>query len=135
MCLILDANKYGDFLDPDNVDMQPVKDWLDKYGNIAYSPTPKFTKELTRKMKERFDEYNMAGKIKRINRKKVEDRQQKLPNMKSNDPHIIALAIEAKVRLLVSSDRDLHEDFKNIIGGSIYQDRSHKKLLIGHKCP
>lgn len=71
MCLILDANKYGDFLDPNNADMQPIKDWIDKHGNIAYSPTPKFKKELTQKMKERFDEYNVAGKIKLIKRKKL----------------------------------------------------------------
>lgn len=135
MCLILDANKYGDFLNPENKDMQPVRDWIEKKGKIAYSPTKKFNKELTVKMKSQFQAYIEAGKIKLVNKESVENEQNTLPNLVSDDPHIIALAQVAKVSLLVSSDKDLHKDFKKVVGGSIYQNKSHISLLNNCSCP
>ena len=40
MCLILDTNKYGDFLEPKNQDMEPIRNWMKtRNGKIAYSPT------------------------------------------------------------------------------------------------
>ena len=136
MCLILDTNKYSDFLDPDNADMQPVRKWIDKYGKIAYSPTLKFEDELSKRMRAQFTQYREVGKMKFVKREKVANRQRNLPSIKSNDSHILALAIEAKARVLVSSDRALHKDFRKIIkGGSIYQNRSHEKLLTRNKCP
>ena len=36
MCVILDANMFGEFKDQDNEDMQPVWNWLEKKnGKIA----------------------------------------------------------------------------------------------------
>ncbi len=135
MCLILDANKYGDFLNPKNEDMRPVRKWIEEKGKIAYSPTNRFENELTAGMKEQFVQYREAGKIKSFNRNKVENRQHALSHLTSNDPHIIALALVANVYLLVSGDKDLHEDFKKTIpNGKIYQNRNHKKLLSRNSC-
>ena len=92
-------------------------------------------------MRLRFVGYSRAGKIKFFDKKRVEDRQRKLsgklPRLKSDDPHIIALAIVAKVKLLVSGDKDLHDDFKNhpSIKGKVYQNQKHKKLLTPDLCP
>lgn len=59
----------------------------------------------------------------------------------SDDPHVIALARASGARLLCSSDRKLHADFRNrsLINnprGSIYQGAQHSHLL-GHegRCP
>ena len=112
MCLILDTNKYGDFLNPENEDMRPVREWIErKGGKIAYSPTDKFESELDGKIKSQFNVYRVAGKIKLFNEEEVENVQRDLQDLESNDPHIIALAIVANVSLLVSGDRDLHRDF------------------------
>ena len=47
MCLILDTNKFGDFLDPENRDMEPVRMWMRLgKGKMAYSPTEKMQSEL-----------------------------------------------------------------------------------------
>jgi len=32
MCLILDANRYSDFINKDNEDMKPIRKWLDRGG-------------------------------------------------------------------------------------------------------
>lgn len=134
MCLILDTNKYGDFF-KQKQDMEPVRKWLDRKGKIAYSRTRKFEKELTRDMKSELHTYRESGKMKFFKPEDVQNVQDKLSGLESDDPHIIALAKVAKVRLLVSGDQDLHKDFKKIVKGSVYQNKSHKKLLKNDLCP
>ena len=139
MCLILDANMFGAFLDRDNEDMAPVRNWLDsRNGKIAWSPTSKMRRELKRygkKMEDEFRRYGDAGKLKRIDKATVERAKERLPKLRSDDPEIIALARASGVSLLVSADRNLHADFKRIIGGSIYQTRRHRRLLRPDVCP
>ena len=138
MCLILDTDNYGLFLAPDNEDMKPVRDWVgDKNGKIAYSPVGKMKDELERypKMRSRFTQYRRAGKLKDFSREAVEQKKKGLPKLRSNDPDIIALAQISGVSVLVSSDTDLHADFKSIVGGSIYQTQRHKHLLKKDLCP
>ncbi len=136
MCLILDANNYSNFLDRGNADMEPIRKWLGREGKLAYSPTKKFEGELTPKIKDQFAIYREAGKMKIVDKEKVQNEQNKLSGLRSNDSHIIALAKVADIRLLVSSDHALHEDFKDVImHGKIYQNKSHKNLLTNFLCP
>jgi hypothetical protein len=138
MCLILDTDNYGLFLAPDNEDMKPVRDWIDnKNGRIAYSPVGKMKNELERypKMRNRFTQYRRAGKLKDFSREAVEREKKRLPKLRSNDPDIIALAQVSGVGVLISSDTNLHADFKAIIGGSIYQTQQHTHLLKKDICP
>ncbi len=135
MCIILDANKYSEFLNPKNKDMQPVRNWIKKGGRIAYSPTEKFEKELTIGMKLKIFADFESNNIKFCNKKSVERTQNSLQDLVSDDPHIIALAQVANVKLLVSSDKKLHADFKKIIKGNVYQNSSHAELLDNCSCP
>ena len=138
MCLILDTDNYGLFLAPDNEDMKPVRDWMDnKNGRIAYSPVGKMKNELERypKMRNRFTQYRRAGKLKDFSREAVEQRKKELSGLRSNDLDIIALAQVSGVNVLVSSDTNLHADFKQIIRGSVYQTQQHKHLLKKDLCP
>lgn len=135
MCLILDTNKYSDFLDPTKKDMDPVRKWI-KNGKIAWSPTKKMQQELqNHRIRERFHQYRQAGKIKMVSEKEVEKAKKNLSALHSDDPDIIALAIVAKIKLLVSGDINLHKDFKEIIGGKIYQYEKHSNLLRSDICP
>ncbi len=134
MCLILDANRYGDFI-KDHEDMKPVKKWIEgENGKIAYSPTQKFEKELSKSIRGQFAKYREAGKLKLINKEMVQNIQKTLPKLKSNDPHIIALALAANVKLLVSADKKLYKDFKQIVGGKIYQNKTNKRFLTRDLC-
>lgn len=64
------------------------------------------------------------------------DREEKtLGKIKSNDPHLLALAIASRVRVLVSRDTNLGEDFKRLTSGSIYKNASHQRLLTRDLCP
>ena len=53
------------------------------------------------------------GRLKNCDDNLVRRRENTLSNLNSNDPHIIALAIEGRARLLCTDDKDLMKDFKN----------------------
>ena len=138
MCLILDTNKFSDFLDPDNSDLQPVRDWIQKKGGkLVYSPTKKMEEELGRhqEMKNRLRQYVQADRVREVDREKVDHKEAGLTGLLSDDGHIVALALVAEVKLLVSGDKNLHDDFKNIVQGKIYQYSRHKNLLRQDTCP
>ncbi len=89
-------------------------------------------------MKKLFDTYRKYGRIKLFDKREVERNQSQLSGLNSDDPHIIALAQVANVKLLVSSDQNLHADFKNselIDSGKVYQTKSHSRLLSQSSCP
>ena len=137
MCLILDTCKYRDYLS-DKVDMKPVKTWHRKHGNkFVYSPTKVMSDELrrTKKMHRNFKHWIRYGKVKQIDKQKVEKRMCQLEKrtvelLKSNDIDIIALALVSKVKLLVSGDKKLKEDFSHIVGGNTYEKKEEEYLLV-----
>ncbi len=137
MCVILDANSYGDFLDPGNTRLGPLRDWLNGRGKLAYAPTEKMRNELNKygAMKKRFAEYFQAGRVKEVDKNEVVAKEAELTGLSSDDGHIVALAIVARVDVLVSRDKNLHDDFKRIANGRVYQNESHKHLLRRDTCP
>ncbi len=137
MCAILDADSYSRFLDPDNSDMRPLRDWLRDRGKLVYAPTQRMKAELEGHgpMRRRFVEYSQAGRLIEVNPHEVEAKEAELTGLLSNDGHIVALAIVAGVKVLVSRDRDLHDDFKRIVKGKVFQSEGHKHLLRRDTCP
>ena len=138
MCLILDANRFSQFLDPGNKDMKPVRNWINKQnGKLVYAPTQKIQDELKRhkSMQSWFSEYRRAGRIRIIDKEKVNKVEVKLTGLLSNDKHIIALASVSGVKLLISDDTNLQKDFKKKVGGKIYKNKNHKHLLRRDTCP
>ena len=140
MCIIIDTNMQGKYMDPNDADMRPVRNWINdrsKRGRIVYSKTTDFERETLNQFKKQFVALSRSGKLKMIDTKQVTAKQKELKKQNkliSNDPHIIALALVARAKVLVSSDQNLHNDFKQI-GGSVYQTAQHKHLLTADLCP
>ena len=142
MCAILDANMFGSFLAKNNEDMLPVRKWIEENrGKLAYSPTDTFATELEKapNMKNLIYRYKQLGKLTDTPKEEVEKKAKELKGLiKSNDPYIIALAQVASVKLLISNDQALLDDFKNsdfIEQGKIYKYKKHKHLLRDDTCP
>ena len=130
MCIIIDNNKFGEF---DSPDAAPIRNWLRKGGNVVYCTEGKF-EEMPRKARDLLSEYARGGKATRYPWDKIEPKMASLPGgIKSDDEHILALALVSGARLLFSGDKDLHDDFKNpnIISprGNVYQKPKHAGLL------
>ena len=134
MCIILDTNFIGEYLRPTE-DMLPLMKWVEEGGKIAYSPTPELKEEFERL----FREYGRSERLKFIDKEDVEREEERIKNdgqLRSNDSHIIALAIVGNIKLLVSRDRKLGEDFKKMIHkGKIYKEKEHSHLLENVDCP
>jgi hypothetical protein len=137
MCIILDANMFGSFDDPNNEDLKPVHRWLSKqYGKIVYSDTPTLRDEWKRGGSRLLERLRQDGSLKLVSKSDVEARRESLAGrIQSNDEHIVALALVAAAKVLVSNDQALHQDFKNLVGGSVYQTKSHAHLLGTDTCP
>ena len=83
-----------------------------------------------------------AGRVRVVARSEIDAEQTGLrqaTTLRSNDPHVLALAIVSGARLLYSNDRKLHKDFKNpaILGHGggrvIYSSVEHKDIRPVHK--
>ena len=137
MCLILDNNQWGDFLNK-KPDMLPIHNWLDKQqGKLVYSNHEGFN-ELSAKYQKSLKNYKQQGKTRFVPKEKVEEKMKEIKKshqIKSNDTHILGLAKAESVKALCSKDRNLHEDFKEIIKGHVYQTKAHEHLLTRDLCP
>ncbi len=143
MCVILDTNTFHKFKNPDDEDMAPVWKWLDnRNGKIVYSNTEKFENEWERGgMSHLRDQMMRAGQLKLVSEGVQEKADELEGKTASNDEHIIALALIAGVKVLVSyreGDRDLFDDFrdKNLVGGRVYTRKRHaQRMLRQDTCP
>ena len=142
MCVILDTNTFGKFKDSTDKDMAPVWKWLDnRNGKIVYANTKKFENEWERGgMSHLRDQMMRAGQLKLVSEGVQEKTDELKGKIVSNDEHIIALALIAEVKVLVSyreGDRNLFDDFKdkNLVGGKVYTRKQHTHLLTKDMCP
>ena len=143
MCIIVDANRLGAFLaDPPGADAAPLRAWVNRGGRIVYSTGGAFAREVGRRTRDRLLTYVRAGRAKLIPADRFADDERRLradPDLRSDDPHVLALAREAKVRLLHTGDADLTADFKNrkFIDrprGKVYSSAANARLLATTRC-
>lgn len=101
---------------------------------------------LWRKYQERISslidvlaQYEKKGALRRIDDARIDALEREVVDearLVSDDPHIIALARGTRVRLLCSTDADLHKDFTNrrILDppGSVFQKPAHAHLIQKH---
>ena len=147
MCAIIDANVvseiFGSNLPPAG---EQFFDWLNQ-GSGRLVVGGKLFEELKKSSAEfrRWgQEAQLAGKMRIVNESEVDARTEQIQSedaIRSDDPHVIALAQVSRARLLYSNDGNLQQDFKNksliddprgkvysTSGGGSFQPR-HDRLL------
>lgn len=139
MCIIVDANTASSiFTNTPRRDFMPIRNWLfnsNKDGKIVSGG--KLSEELNNKAKASIRTLNQAGRARIIPSSEIERETNNILRnytLKSDDPHILALARVSGARTLCTLDRDLEKDFTNrdIINnqrGKIYKYSSHLPLL------
>ena len=145
MCMIVDANRLGRFLaDPPDEDVAPLRNWIESgKGRMVYSTGGQFAKETGGKARQRLGEYYRAGRARLISHDDFAEIEQDLRGdhrLRSDDPHILALARASGARLLFSGDPDLIKDFKspqiiNSPRGKVYSGVGNAGLLRLSHCP
>ena len=144
MCIIVDTNRLGAFLaDPPDDDSRPIHKWLDRgAGSIVYSTGGKFAEEIQGRVKAKLANYVRAGRAKLIPGSLFADDERNLKaraDLRSDDPHVLALARAAGVRLLYTGDNNLISDFKNkrfidCPRGKVYSGANNAGLLTRSVC-
>ena len=135
--MIVDANVLGMFLlQRTNDDIAPIYEWLGRGGLIVYSTEGKFKTDLNQKTQERLTVLVRNGLARQVRRDRVEPHEAEFGNIRSDDPHVLALARAAGVRLLYTRDGKLRSDFKDpkFIGGAIYKGHADAGLLTDDAC-
>ena len=144
MCIIVDTNTFHKLKEQDDEDIEPVWTWLEKGdGKIAYADTEKLEAEWDKSgMQNLRNRLRRAGKLKVVSSEDVQEKADELKGkIASNDEHIIALALIANVKVLVSyreGDRNLFDDFRdrNLVGGRVYTRKGHaQRMLRKDTCP
>ena len=143
MCLIVDANRLSQFLDPLDQDSSPLRRWVEAgKGRVVYSVEGKFAAEISAKAKEKFAAYRRDGRAILVREKEFGCEETLLTassEMLSDDPHVLALARATGTRLLYTTDQDLIADFKNkklidVPRGKVYSGAQNAALLTKQLC-
>lgn len=146
MCVIVDANRLAvTFASSDDPSAICVRNWIEKgKGKIVYSNVGRLALELSRVTEARrfVLELQRRGQARLIDGALVASAIQRLPpkGVRSNDRHILGLALASGARLLFSGDDNLVQDFTNtkIIRprGKVFKDaKKHRHLLSNDLCP
>lgn len=144
MCLIVDANRLGVFLaDPATTDAAPIRRWIDRgHGRIVYSTGGTFAREITGRTRDRLAVYVRAGRAQLVPADRFADDERALredADLRSDDPHVLALARATGARVLYTGDAALMADFKNRKfirprGGKVYSRAANKRILTKAVC-
>ena len=111
-------------------------------GSIVYSTGGRFAKEIQDRAKTKLENYVRAGRAKLIPGNLFAGDERNLnarADLRSDDPHVLALARAAGVRLLYTADRNLISDFKDRSfidhpRGKVYSGVRNANLLTGSVC-
>jgi hypothetical protein len=138
MCLIVDNDvAHWVFGAPLSVDAVPIWQWLKKDGKLIFGGKLEAELKENHAIRRLLVQLERAGRAFRPSVTEVNVQQEALQRtglVRSNDPHVLALAAVTGARTLVTSDRMLMADFRNrrLLSprGRIYRRALHRKLLV-----
>lgn len=146
MCIIVDANQLGVFLaEPPHEDAAPIHQWLNRRvgaGTLVYSTEGKFACEVGDNAKRKLEDYYRAGRAQLVPASRFAEDEAELKasgELRSDDPHVLALARVSGARLLYTGDNKLIADFtdRRIIQkprGRVYKGAANANLLTKSVC-
>lgn len=139
MCIIIDASIACLFFNnAKNKNFRPIHDWFRSKGRLVCGG--KLTKEL-----QKIDsamayllELKRSGKLFNYAEDQLVPFYNQLresQQMKSNDVHVLALAIASEARILCTEDNDLISDFTNraVLGrsrGKVYKNKQYSPKIL-----
>ena len=92
--------------------------WIkSRHGLLAFPASGEYLSELRRNraVMELIGRYEQGGQLKKISKAALSEAVDLVRDkpLRSNDLHVLALALASRAKVLCSNDEDLREDFKN----------------------
>ena len=143
MCLIVDANVAAKFFCTEDASTEDLRKAVFGKGCcVVYGGHLRVEYGRMDEVRKRILALDRAGKARAVADAKVNQRAEHWRNsglLKSDDPHIVALAEVSGSRLLHSRDEALSNDFKNpkVINnprGKVYRGGKTQKHLVNKFC-
>ncbi len=120
MCVIaiVDTDSLAILMPKDESEESLFCSWVEKrHGVLAYSDYGRYSTEVSKNLKvlRLFGQYEQGGHLKKIPMKEILEAEKKLRkrSYRSNDRHILALALASNATILCSNDKNLRLDFKD----------------------
>jgi hypothetical protein len=148
MCVVIDTNKAADFCRQERPYLKTLLNWVNSGGRIASGGRLEAELFRVQAMKGLLLEWSRSGKLIRISPDRITNREVLVRDYcASDDPHVVALAIESRASIVVTGDMNLIKDLKNtgLMGSrrKIYKEDSanpesikrHQALLRRSDCP
>lgn len=150
---IIDASLFGWYAnDAPTQSAVALRNWInDGHGVVAYAREEQFGKELKkcRKMYSLFEDYRRDGRAFLVSQEKIRQAEDQIEGreIKSDDLHVLLLALASKALVLCTDDGGLGVDFKNEdllpkVGRKKraiypYEDdqKTRNKFLANRRCP
>jgi predicted nucleic acid-binding protein len=139
MCIIIDTCCFASVFDAKTIDhehYQPVLKWVtDGKGKIIYGGT-KYKEELAKagKYLQLIVELRKAGKVIELELEKVDlvqyDVKSKETDLDFDDPHLIAIVIVSRCKIVCTHDRRSHKFLKK---KSLYPKSTYRPLIYSNK--
>jgi len=141
MCLIIDANVASGCAPGNGVfseDIKPIMAALLKDKIRCVSGYKHKRELLACRFRSIYRQLLLSGRLREIRDEEILREKEKLPKIRSNDSHILALSLASGARVLFSDDADLQLDFTDIKiirpKGKLYKRKEHSHLLNGKNC-
>ena len=115
MPIIIDANRACDFSRPVSSQAAKIMDRIAQ-KKMRVVVGGELARELVKtKLRDLLQEWARAGRLSRYENGEVDKEEEriKLQSIRSDDPHLLALAILSGCRLLYTEDKELIRDFKD----------------------
>jgi predicted nucleic acid-binding protein len=146
MCIVIDTNTWAEIFDAsstNHADFKPVKDWIiEGKGKVVYGGNT-YIAEIPSRFRKLLKILNSAGKTVSIPNEPVNAQEEiaknKISHPDFDDPHIVALIIVSKCRLISTNEKRAIPYFKDeerllypkkILRPKIYHCADNKDLLI-----
>lgn len=120
MCVraIVDASLASKFVHEKTGSVARLRKWIDrKDGLLVYWSVGKFGEEMrkTRRLLELLNRYRQKGSAHLVSSEFAAISMERIDRarMKSNDPHVLALALAGEALVLAACDGRLRQDFTN----------------------
>lgn len=128
MCIVIDTNRAADFARQEEPYLKLLMTWINSGGKVISGGRLEAELFKVEKMRGLLTEWSKRGSLIRIPSPKIEAREAMVaPMCKSNDAHVIAVAIEGRADIVVTEDNILISDIKNrAIGGKFRALKSPK---------
>lgn len=114
MCIIIDANRVGDILQGEKLYVHVLLKWIRSGGKIATGGHLETELFKSSRMRDLLLQLSRSGQIRRYSVDVLSATQaQVTPMCRSDDPHVVALAIHSRAEVVVTEDAALIADLRD----------------------